>query len=347
MNVVQVGAGRQQAGVDAQVARQLPDPGRHQAGGRSHAPLDVVGRAGAGSGRRAAPGRTATASSSPAAASPCGTRPSMPRMPRRWSRLVGGWVEMASTARSGKDGADRPVLLGGGALPPRRHLLRHAAAAAAQVADLLDLPPRRVRVLRGAGGGELLPALLLGPRQPAGRLAAARVIRRARRRRWATSAAAYSSWAGGERALAPVGEPVALRQVDVEDPVGQRGERRGGEAEEPGRHLGVEQVLGHAAARPVEDLEVLAGGVGDHERRGLEDRAERPDVDGHRVDQRDAALPRHLEQRELGPVGALAVELGVEAELPRLDERLLPARAGRRVSSTQWDGAGDGRGIGR
>ena len=71
-----------------------------------------------------------------------------------------------------------------------------------------------------------------------------------------------------QRALTPVGETVALGEVHVEDALGQRRQRRRGEADEAGGHLGVEEVLGYASARPVEHLEVLAGGVGDH-RRGV------------------------------------------------------------------------------
>ena len=54
------------------------------------------------------------------------------------------------------------------------------------------------------------------------------------------------------------------------------------------------------------------------------------EVDGERVDERDARRPRDLDQREAGPVRALAVELGVE-RVPRLvGERPRRARRARR-----------------
>jgi hypothetical protein len=115
-----------------------------------------------------------------------------------------------------------------------------------------------------------------------------------------------------ERSGHPVGEAAGLRQVDAEDPVGEHRERRRREAEEAGRELGVEQDRRDGAARPLEDLEVLAGGVHDGGTGPLEHRAERGDVDREGVDQRQAARPGDLHEGDLGEVRPLAVELGVD-----------------------------------
>ena len=83
-------------------------------------------------------------------------------------------------------------------------------------------------------------------------------------------------------------------------------------AEEPGGDLGVDQVPGHDAARPLEDLEVLAGRVHDARRLAVEQAPQRGDVDDERVDEHDLVPGGQLQEGELRVVGALAVELGVE-----------------------------------
>ncbi len=118
--------------------------------------------------------------------------------------------------------------------------------------------------------------------------------------------------AGGERPLHPVGEAVALGQAQAEQPLGEGRERGRGEAEEAGRHLGVEQGRRHDPAGPFEDLEVLVGGMHDAGAGPLEDLAEGGDVDGERVHQGDAPGPGDLHEGELGPVRALPMELGVD-----------------------------------
>ena len=56
-----------------------------------------------------------------------------------------------------------------------------------------------------------------------------------------------------------------------------------------------------------------AGGVGDGHARSVEDRRQRGGVDGQRIDQGHLVGPGDLDEREVGDVGALRVELGVEA----------------------------------
>ncbi len=69
---------------------------------------------------------------------------------------------------------------------------------------------------------------------------------------------------------------------------------------------------GAHTAGALEDGEVLVAGVGDQHARAGQNRRERGDVDGHRVEDGHAAGPRDLHQREPGVVGAFALELGVE-----------------------------------
>ena len=126
---------------------------------------------------------------------------------------------------------------------------------------------------------------------------------------------------GGERPAGPVGEPIALGEPDAEHPFAQCRERRCAVAEEPGGDLRVEQVRRAHAARAFENGEVLVAGVRDERAGAGEHRCQRGDVDGHRVDDREAAGPGDLHQREPGVVGALALELRVEAVEGLVTER--------------------------
>ena len=146
----------------------------------------------------------------------------------------------------------------------------------------------------------------------------------------------------GQRPARPVGEARAL--VDVRP--GQLGDQRVvgdllAEAAHHGRDLRVEERP-RQLAQMVEDLEVLPGGmhhlehalVGHH-------REQRPEIDARRqrVDRDRLVLARDLDQAELGEVGAVAHELGVDRD------EALAAHAGaeggeRRVVGDQRHGGG-------
>ena len=83
------------------------------------------------------------------------------------------------------------------------------------------------------------------------------------------------------------------------------------------RDLGVEQGLRHLVHAQVEDLEVLARRMKDLQDLGIGHQlVERAKVDAfrQRVDRRRVVGARHLGQAELGPVGALTHELGVDGD---------------------------------
>ena len=140
-----------------------------------------------------------------------------------------------------------------------------------------------------------------------------------------------------ERPMAPVGE--ARRLVDrgprhlphqrlVADLVAVAADHR--------RHLGVEERLGQHAGGGLEDLEVLPRRVEHlHDVPVAEQLVERvePEPVRQRVDQHRAlvalARPGELHQAELGVVGALAQELGVDGDV-RVGRRL-GAEGGQRV----------------
>jgi hypothetical protein len=116
-------------------------------------------------------------------------------------------------------------------------------------------------------------------------------------------------------AARPVGELVALFQSQSQHPFDERDERRRRHTEEPRGELGVEKSRRRRPARPLEDFEILVGGVDDGEPRTGEHLGERRDVDGERVDEGDPAGPGDLEEGETREVGPLPVELRVEGVL--------------------------------
>ena len=118
---------------------------------------------------------------------------------------------------------------------------------------------------------------------------------------------------GGERPSEPVGQAIGLRQLHTQLALHQSRQPDAAVPDEPGGDLGVEQPRGQGAADPGEDLEVLARRVHDAQARAGEDLGQRGDVDLERVDHGDASGPRELQQGQTGVVGALAMELGVEA----------------------------------
>jgi hypothetical protein len=84
------------------------------------------------------------------------------------------------------------------------------------------------------------------------------------------------------------------------------------------RHLGVEQRARHFVHAQVEDFEILARGVEDLEHLGIGHQfVERGQVDafGQGVDRRRFVRASDLGQAELGPVGALAHEFGIDRDV--------------------------------
>ena len=82
-----------------------------------------------------------------------------------------------------------------------------------------------------------------------------------------------------------------------------------------GGDLGVEDRMGHDAGAVDDDLDILAGGVEDLQDLGVGHQfVERRQIDplGQGVDGGGVVRPRDLGQAELGPVGALAHEFGVD-----------------------------------
>ena len=72
-------------------------------------------------------------------------------------------------------------------------------------------------------------------------------------------------------------------------------------------------VAGTAPQAAMQHVEVLRRRVGHRDAGSAEDRGQRRGVDGERVDQRHLVGPGDLDQGQIGDVGALGVELGVEA----------------------------------
>ena len=148
-----------------------------------------------------------------------------------------------------------------------------------------------------------------------------------------------------ERAAQPVGQAVGLGQVDAEPPLQQHAEAGRAQADEPGGDLGVDQVAGHDAARPLEDLEVLAGGVHDAHRVAVEQPPQRPDVDRQRVDQDDVVVRRRA---AAGPGGRSRCARGGTRCRARTPRRSTPPRRRRRSragSSTQRKPGGPDGGV--
>jgi hypothetical protein len=146
-----------------------------------------------------------------------------------------------------------------------------------------------------------------------------------------------------ERAPEPVREPVGLAQVDAQAALQQHAQARRAEADEPGGDLRVHQVGRADAAGPLQDLEVLAGGVHDARDRALQQLAQRGHVHRQGVDHDDVVTRRQLQQGQLGEVGALAVELGVEREDVRRRRRLYEGVEGALVvdpAIAEWVGRG-------
>ena len=116
----------------------------------------------------------------------------------------------------------------------------------------------------------------------------------------------------GHRALQPVREPVRLGERDPEHGVHQSRQRRGGHPRNPATICVSNTVAGTAPQAAMITSRSWVDGVRNRHAGPAEDRGERSRVHGERVDERHLVRPRDLDQRELGDVGALGVELGVE-----------------------------------
>ena len=172
-----------------------------------------------------------------------------------------------------------PVGLGRGALAPRRHFLRHGAGAARHAPDVAELPPR----LFGDAGRRAVAQHLVA--------LAERPLQASQRPQPLGEHVAQLQQVGdvvegvGDLAVRdgpdqPVREPVGLGQRDAEHLVDQAGQRRCGEAEEPGDDLGVEDGGGDGPAGRHEHVEVLRRRVGHGDAGSAEDR--RPAARGRR-----------------------------------------------------------------
>jgi hypothetical protein len=117
---------------------------------------------------------------------------------------------------------------------------------------------------------------------------------------------------GAEGAAEPIGQAVALGQVHAHVALGQGRQRRQRVAHEPGGELRVEQRPRQHTARQIEHLEVLGGGVHHHHGRSGQGVAEGTEVHRQRIHQDPLVGPGHLHQGQLGVVGLLPVELGVD-----------------------------------
>jgi hypothetical protein len=224
-----------------------------------------------------------------------------------------------------QDEPHRLVDLGGSALTPRRDGLGDTHGATAQLARLLDAPPRFVRTAVHGGPPAQLLALVERPVEAAVPFQVGTQVV-VERQEVLDVGCRVRALVLRERAAQPVREAVALRQPNAELAFDERRQRRRAVSREAGRQLRVEQLCRHRAARPVEHFDVLRGRVHDDDSRACEYGRERLEFDRERVDERDARAPSHLYQGDVREVRALAVELGVDRDrgfaAEALDERV-------------------------
>ena len=223
--------------------------------------------------------------------------------------------------RVADDGAHRPVLGGGGPLPPGRELPGDRPLPRVEARDARQAPPDLVGI---ALVRRLLdrPALLARPLQPAG-LAQAALQVVGEGIQVLDVLARVAELLGRQRPGVPAGEGRRLREPDPQDVVEEPGVARlGGEAGEPRRDLGVEDVGERGAPRAPEDRHVLAAGVEhDLHRRVGEHGGQRggiAEIVLDRVEQHDLVPDRDLHEAEQRAVAALGQELRVDAEPARL-----------------------------
>ncbi len=151
-----------------------------------------------------------------------------------------------------------------------------------------------------------------------------------------------------ERSTQPVGEAVRLGRAHLQLPLEQGRQRGARVAEEAGEQLGVDQPGRDGPTGSLEHLHVLARRVHDGEARPVQHLRERREVHGERVDHRDAVRVGDLHDGDVGEVGALAVELGVDRVLVLVDQAVDEATEGLVVlDQLVLDAPGSGHGLSR
>lgn len=229
---------REERGVQLEVLRQLARP--H--GRRPRPPAGARGRAPSGRGRPSVAARRGRARP-PRGGSPRRRDAGGGRRRRAASAARRSWWGLAGrstrrrgrAARSGWAGRLRGTLLaprGARGAPPQ-------GPGPASGGASCDAPPRLERLagppVRARAASHSSRAQSRRPRATSSAVSRSWISRR-----WATSAAASSQLPGPERSRQPVGEAVALREVDPRLALGQGAQRRRAVADEPGGDLGVE-----------------------------------------------------------------------------------------------------------
>ena len=212
-------------------------------------------------------------------------------------------------------------------------------AAPRHAPDVAQLPPGLLGDAGRRAVAEHLVALVEGPLEPA---QGAQPVGQHRPQLEQVGDVAHGvgELAFGHRPLQPVREPVGLGQGDAQHRVDQPAERRGRHAEEPGHDLGVEHGGRDRAAGGHEHVEILRGRVRHGDTGPAEHLGQRRRVDGERVDERHLVGPGDLDERQVGDVGPLGVELGVEAvallggDLGRPAPRRAPGSTTSRIGSS-------------
>ncbi len=98
-----------------------------------------------------------------------------------------------------------------------------------------------------------------------------------------------------EGTFRPVGEAIALGQLDAHDLLGEVQQRWCTESAEAGCDLRVEDASGESADCALQDRHVLIAGMHDHDGVGVEHGTQRRDVDGEWVDERESVRPGDLQ----------------------------------------------------
>ncbi len=235
-------------------------------------------------------------------------------------RLVGRWtLSHGDECQVGEHEADGPVDDGRAALAPSGESLRYTRSLPAQMARLLDPPPRLVRIRLDCTSLPHDLALRLGPLQAAASLQLLdQTLVQLEEVGHVGSGVFIRPLREGPRH--PVSQTIGLREADAQLALHQGAQARSAVADEACCHLGVEQAGRDGFTFVAQYLQVLHGGVHHAKSVTLEHTAQWPDVNGERVDQGDAAAPGQLHQSQVGMERAFAVELRVEPVHRRVDE---------------------------
>ncbi len=248
-------------------------------------------------------------------------RPSMPRTPARSSRLRAAGVARRRRAQGRTAHSGRDVERLRSVLAPRRDLLRDSSPGAAQLARTLDAPPRGVGV--GAGADALAPFFaFVGRPNEAAHLVEGFHELVVQRQQVLNVGGRVGALLDAQRPARPVGEAVALGEPGAEQLLDGRRQRRRAHPDEARRDLCVEQ---RASAR----CRTRVRGSRDPDRRRARPcspgpASTSPSGSGRRsADRRARCPPGHAIwiEREVRPVRALAVELGVERVTGFVGER--------------------------